>query len=84
MFYASFNATDLNPNTSYSFTVQNMTVENAEKSPMSDPVQALTLEAHPSEPLNFRLILNFDYTFSMIPKWTLNFYEFYFKILFFI
>jgi hypothetical protein len=50
----TFNATNLNPNTSYSFTLQNMTVENAEKSPMSDPVQALTLETPPSEPLNFR------------------------------
>ena len=51
-----FKVENLIPNTIYTFTVQNMTVENAEKSPMSEPVQVLTLEIPPSEPSNFRVL----------------------------
>ena len=53
---SSFKVENLNPCTNYTFTLQNLTVENAEKSPMSDPVNALTLETPPSEPLNFRML----------------------------
>ena len=52
----TFRVENLTPSTSYTFTVQNVTIENSEKSPMSDPLVAHTLETVPSEPVNFRVI----------------------------
>ena len=52
----TFRVESLTPSTSYTFTVQNVTIENSEKSPMSDPLVAHTMETVPSEPVNFRVI----------------------------